>query len=120
MAGSGIAPIFPLWGMPTDRLSRKMVRSGLRAMITCVDPKRLPEDFAGQEYGESFLGRIPAHIDPCGENGEFHTFAFAGPMFRKPVGTMIGETVKRDGFLFTDLLPMRIELNDRRGREEKK
>jgi uncharacterized protein (TIGR00290 family) len=117
LAGSGIAPIFPLWGMPTKGLSREMVKGGLRAIITCIDPKYLSSTFAGQEYGESFLERIPAHIDPCGENGEFHTFAFAGPMFRKPVGMMIGEAVERDGFRFTDILPMRIELNDRRGRK---
>ncbi len=105
LADSGIAPIFPLWGMATEKLSREMVSSGLRAIITCVDPKHLPADFAGQEFGEAFLERIPAGIDPCGENGEFHTFAFDGPMFKKPVNIAIGETVSRDGFIFTDLLP---------------
>jgi uncharacterized protein (TIGR00290 family) len=105
LAGSGIAPMFPLWGMPTGMLSREMVAGGLRAAITCVDPKRLSGDFAGQEYGESFLQRIPAGVDPCGENGEFHTFAHDGPMFNKPVDFTVGETVERDGFLFTDLLP---------------
>ncbi len=105
LAGSGIIPLFPLWGMPTTKLSQEMVSGGLRAIVTCVDPKRLPADFAGEEYGEAFLKRIPAHIDPCGENGEFHTFAFAGPMFKKPVNIVIGETVSRDGFLFTDLTP---------------
>ncbi len=105
LADTGIIPIFPLWGMPTEKLSREMVHSGLRAIITCVDPKYLPADFAGQEYGESFLERIPANVDPCGENGEFHTFAFAGPMFKKPVPISIGETVSRAGFVFTDLLP---------------
>lgn len=105
LAGSGITPIFPLWGMATGKLSVEMVNGGLRATITCVDPKRLPANFAGQEYGESFLERIPANIDPCGENGEFHTFAFAGPMFKNPLNISIGETVSRDGFIFTDLLP---------------
>ncbi len=104
LAGSGITPIFPLWGMPTDGLSREMVRSGLRALITCIDPQRLSSDFAGQEYGESFLERIPANVDPCDENGEFHTFAFAGPMFKEPVNVAVGETVERDGFIFVDLL----------------
>jgi len=105
LAGTGITPIFPLWGIPTGELSQEMVNSGLRAMITCVDPRHLPSDFAGQEYGPSFLERIPANIDPCGENGEFHTFAFDGPMFKKAVNISVGETVSRDGFIFTDLLP---------------
>jgi uncharacterized protein (TIGR00290 family) len=105
LANSGIAPIFPLWGMPTGKLSKEMVNSGLRAIITCVDPKHLSADFAGQEYGESFLERIPANIDPCGENGEFHTFTFDGPMFKKPMNIAIGKTISRDGFIFTDLLP---------------
>jgi len=104
LVGSGIAPLFPLWGMPTGRLSRDMVNGGLRAVITCVDPKKLSMDFAGQEYGESFLERIPAGIDPCGENGEFHTFAFDGPMFKEPLNVAVGETVERDGFIFIDLL----------------
>jgi len=105
LADTGITPIFPFWGMPTAKLSREMVNGGLRAIITCIDPKHLSADFAGQEYGESFLERIPAHIDPCGENGEFHSFAFAGPMFKKPVNIAMGETVSHDGFIFTDLLP---------------
>jgi len=105
LSASGITPIFPLWGMATGKLSREMVNSGLRAIITCVDPKQLSADFAGQEYGEAFLERIPANVDPCGENGEFHSFVFAGPMFKKPVHISIGETVSRDGFVFTDLLP---------------
>jgi uncharacterized protein (TIGR00290 family) len=105
LANSGITPIFPLWGMPTKKLAEEMVKSGLRAMITCVDPKKLPADFAGREYGEAFLEKIPANTDPCGENGEFHSFAFDGPMFKKLVNVAIGETVSRDGFIFTDLLP---------------
>lgn len=105
LAGSGITPVFPLWGMSTKKLSGDMVSGGLRAIITCVDPKHLSADFAGQEYGESFLERIPASMDPCGENGEFHTFAYDGLMFKKPVHISIGETVSRDGFVFTDLLP---------------
>ncbi|MCJ7524029.1 MAG: adenine nucleotide alpha hydrolase [Candidatus Aminicenantes bacterium] len=105
LSASGITPIFPLWGMATGKLSREMVKGGLRAIITCIDPKHLSADFAGQEYGNSFLERIPANIDPCGENGEFHTFAYDGPMFIKPAHISIGETVSRDGFVFTDLLP---------------
>ncbi len=104
LSDSGITPIFPLWGMATEKLSREMVYGGLRAAITCVDPKHLSADFAGQEYGESFLERIPANVDPCGENGEFHTFAYDGPMFKEPVNAAVGETVERDGFMFVDLL----------------
>ena len=105
LAGTGITPIFPLWGMPTKALANKMVSSGLRARITCIDPKHLSLDFAGEEYDQSFLDRIPANVDPCGENGEFHTFAFDGPMFKNAVDAAVGETVSRDGFVFTDLLP---------------
>jgi uncharacterized protein (TIGR00290 family) len=105
LAGTGISPIFPLWGIPTKQLSREMVNNGLRARITCIDPKHLTSDFAGQEYDISFLDRLPANVDPCGENGEFHTFAFDGPMFTEEVSLMVGETVSRDGFIFTDLLP---------------
>lgn len=105
LAGTGITPIFPLWGIPTEKLSKEMVNSGLRAKITCVDPRYLPSEFAGQEYGNSFLDRIPTNIDPCGENGEFHSFAFDGPMFKKAVNISVGETISRDGFIFTDLLP---------------
>jgi len=105
LADTGITPIFPLWGMSTKKLSKEMVDSGLRTIITCIDPKHLTSDFAGQEYGVTFLERIPANIDPCGENGEFHSFAFDGPMFKKPVNILIGETVSRDGLIFTDLLP---------------
>jgi uncharacterized protein (TIGR00290 family) len=104
LAGTGITPIFPLWGIPTKQLSEEMVNSGLRARITCIDPKYLASDFAGQEYDLSFLDRLPASVDPCGENGEFHTFAYDGPMFRKAVNIFAGETVSRDGFIFTDLL----------------
>jgi uncharacterized protein (TIGR00290 family) len=105
LAETGIDPIFPLWGMPTDKLSREMVRGGLRAVITCIDPKLLPAGFAGQQYDDVFLDALPSSVDPCGENGEFHSFAFDGPMFSKPVSIVVGETVTRDGFIFTDLLP---------------
>jgi uncharacterized protein (TIGR00290 family) len=105
LADTGIAPLFPLWGTPTGELSREIVSSGLRAIITCVDPKQLPTDFAGDEYDRSLLERIPAGVDPCGENGEFHTFAFDAPMFERAVNVSTGETVSRDGFIFVDLLP---------------
>ena len=102
---TGISPIFPIWNMPTRELSRTMVNSGLRARITCVDPKQLAEEFAGRIYDESFLEDIPVNVDPCGENGEFHSFAFDGPMFRYPIHISLGDIVQRDGFVFADLLP---------------
>ena len=105
LVGTGITPIFPLWGRPTRELSRDMVNGGLMARITCVDPGRLSPEFAGRIYDKSFLDRIPETVDPCGENGEFHTFSFDGPMFDKAVDVVVGETVSRDGFVFTDLLP---------------
>jgi len=76
--GTGITPLFPLWGIPTEELSREMIQSGLRAIVTCIDPKSIPEKFVGREYNASFLAEIPTEIDPCGENGEFHSFAFEG------------------------------------------
>lgn len=110
LKGTGITAIFPIWNMPTRELSRTMVSSGLKARITCVDPKRLAAGFAGREYDESFLEDIPASVDPCGENGEFHSFAFDGPMFRYPIETSLGEIVDRDGFVFADLLTCSNEL----------
>jgi uncharacterized protein (TIGR00290 family) len=105
LAETGIKPLFPLWGMPTDKLSKDMINSGLRAKITCIDPKHLSPDFAGHEYDNTFLEQIPDIVDPCGENGEFHSFAYDGPMFKSKVNICVGETVTRDGFIFTDLLP---------------
>lgn len=106
LANTGITPIFPLWGKDTRALSEEMVKGGLRAIITCIDPKTMPSDLAGKEYNQSFLEKIPANVDPCGENGEFHSFAFDGPAFKRPVNVVVGETVSRDGFIFTDLLPI--------------
>ncbi len=105
LAHTGITPLFPLWGRDTKELSEEMVGGGLRAKITCIDPKRLSAGFAGLEYDRGFLERLPEGIDPCGENGEFHSFAFDGPMFKEAVKVRVGESVTRDGFLFTDLLP---------------
>ncbi|HUX61430.1 MAG TPA: hypothetical protein VMV32_08985 [Ignavibacteriaceae bacterium] len=105
LVGTGINPVFPLWGMNTKSLSEEMIDSGLKARITCVDPKQLSADFAGIEYDKSFLERIPDNIDPCGENGEFHTFVYDGPMFKERIKISAGETISRDGFVFTDLLP---------------
>jgi len=105
LAGSGIAPLFPLWGLDTARLARDMIAGGLEAYITCVDPKKLPARFAGRRFDLDLLAELPAGVDPCAENGEFHTFASAGPMFSRPIEVAAGETVVRDGFVFCDLTP---------------
>ena len=106
LTDTGIRPLFPLWEQPTDALAREMIEGGLRARITCVDPRALPASFAGRDFDASFLADLPSGIDPCGENGEFHTFAWDGPMFGRPVGVVSGEVVARDGFVFADLLPI--------------
>ena len=103
--GTGIEPIFPLWGADTAELSQTMAANGLKSVLTCVDPKQLPATFAGRIFDATLLRDLPADVDPCGENGEFHSFAFDGPMFAQPVAFTLGETVERDGFVFTDLLP---------------
>jgi uncharacterized protein (TIGR00290 family) len=103
MRGSGIEPLFPIWGRDTPALAASMIEHGLCARLTCVDPRRLPARFAGRLFDRTLLDELPADVDPCGENGEFHTFAFAGPMFRRPIDVTVGETVERDGFVFTDL-----------------
>ncbi len=103
--GSGIEPLFPLWGLPTAELAAAMVDGGLQAVLTCVDPRRMPAALCGRRFDATLLAELPAGVDPCGEYGEFHSFAFAGPMFREPVALTLGATVERDGFVFTDLLP---------------
>lgn len=103
LAGTGLAPLFPLWGLPTDRLARDMIAGGLRARITCVDPRLLAPEFAGTPFDADFLDRLPLGIDPCGERGEFHSFAWAGPMFSHAIPVETGEVVIRDGFVFADL-----------------
>jgi uncharacterized protein (TIGR00290 family) len=105
LAGSGIAPAFPLWGRDTARLAREMLDGGLRATLTCVDPRALDPSFAGRAFDARLLAALPPGVDPCGERGEFHTFAWDGPMFAAPVPTAPGEVVRRDGFVFADLLP---------------
>ena len=106
MAETGLDVLFPIWGEPTDGLARQMVASGLRATLTCLDPKQMPPELAGAQFSEAFFERLPAGIDPCGENGEFHSFAWDGPMFQRPVAVAVGETVTRDGFVYTDLIPV--------------
>jgi len=105
MQDSSIEPVFPLWGKPTEALSREMVEAGLRAVISCLDPKKISAEFAGRIYDAFFLDQLPAGVDLCGEYGEFHSFAFDGPMFNPAVKFTVGETVARDGFVFADLLP---------------
>ena len=103
---SGLTPLFPIWSMPTEKLALAMIRSGLRAKLTCVDCRCLAPEFAGREFDEQLLADLPAGVDPCGENGEFHTFVYAGPMFRHAIAIEPGTTVVREGFAFADLIPV--------------
>jgi uncharacterized protein (TIGR00290 family) len=105
LAGSGLTPLFPLWELPTPRLARDMIAGGLRARLACVDTRKLEESFAGREFDAALLDELPAAVDPCGENGEFHSFANEGPMFREQIPVRVGEIVERDSFVFADLLP---------------
>jgi diphthamide synthase (EF-2-diphthine--ammonia ligase) len=105
LAEVGITGLFPLWGRDTAALAAEMIEVGLRATITCLDPTKLDRSFAGRSFDAAFLRELPDDVDPCGENGEFHTFAWAGPMFSRPIPVEVGEVVERDGFMFADLLP---------------
>ena len=103
LAGTGLTPLFPLFGADTPLLAREMIASGLRARITCVNPKILDRSFAGREFDAALLADLPTSVDPCGERGEFHSFAYAGPMFRRSIPIESGIVVERDGFVFADL-----------------
>lgn len=103
MQRTGIGTLFPLWGEPTDRLARRMIQAGMEAFVTCVDVARLPRSFVGRRFDHAFLDDLPTEIDPCGENGEFHTCVLAGPGFGRRIGAAVGEIVERDGFCFADL-----------------
>jgi uncharacterized protein (TIGR00290 family) len=105
--GTGLTPLFPLFGADTTALARTMIDAGLRARLTCVDPRILDRQFVGREFDESLIADLPSAVDPCGERGEFHTFAYAGPMFRHPIAVDSGIVVERDGFVFGDLAPAR-------------
>jgi uncharacterized protein (TIGR00290 family) len=107
LQGTGVRPLFPIWGTPTATLAARMVEAGLRARLTCVDPAQLDPAFAGRDFDAALLADLPPSVDPCGENGEFHSFAYDGPMFRHPIAFRAGEIVTRDGFVFADLLPER-------------
>ena len=105
LAGTGLTPMFPLFGINTRTLAREMVAGGLRARLTCIDPRILDRAFAGRDFDATLLDELPASVDPCGERGEFHSFAYDGPMFARPIPIQSGEVVERDGFVFADVLP---------------
>jgi uncharacterized protein (TIGR00290 family) len=105
LQGTGLEPIFPLWQIPTEELAHEMIHGGLRAKLVCVDPQKLAPEFAGRSFDEQLLADLPAGVDPCGENGEFHTCVYAGPMFRHQIPVATGERVQRDGFWYCDVLP---------------
>jgi uncharacterized protein (TIGR00290 family) len=104
LAGTGIAPVFPLWGRPTLQLAQQMVASGFEAYIAAVDLKKLPADFAGRKFDAQLLADLPDGVDPCGENGEFHTCVVAGPIFARRIPVTAGERVERDGYAYCDLV----------------
>jgi uncharacterized protein (TIGR00290 family) len=106
MTGTGLEPLFPIWGIPTDGLAREMIASGLKAILTCIDTRKLDATFAGRRFDMEFLSGLPDEADPCGENGEFHSFVYAGPMFESEIAVVPGETVIREHFAFADLLPV--------------
>lgn len=106
LSAAGMEPVFPLWKRDTAALARAMVECGLTAFITCLDPRKLPRSLAGRAFDLTLLRELPDGVDPCGENGEFHTVVTAGPMFAGPICVQIGETVERDGFVFTDVIPV--------------
>ena len=106
LEGTGVQPLFPIWGTSDDTpgLARRMVASGLKAILTCVDPKQLDSSFVGREFDQALLDELPAGVDPCGERGEFHSFCYASPCFRGEIGVKLGECVEREGFWFADLV----------------
>jgi uncharacterized protein (TIGR00290 family) len=106
LAPTGLAPIFPCWLIPTDRLARDMIAAGVRAHLTCVDPRKLDPSFAGREFNPQLLADLPSEVDPCGERGEFHTFVSAAPVFSRSIEVSPGEIVQRDDFVYADLLPV--------------
>jgi diphthamide synthase (EF-2-diphthine--ammonia ligase) len=104
LASSGLEPLFPIWKTkPTADLARDMIDAGLQARLTCIDPRKLDRSFAGRTFDDQLLADLPPGVDPCGENGEFHSFAYAGPMFTDAIKLEPGDVVDRDGFVFADL-----------------
>jgi uncharacterized protein (TIGR00290 family) len=104
LKGTGLEPIFPVWGLPTRELAREMIAAGVRAKLTCVDTKKLDRRFAGREFDEALLADLPSEVDPCGERGEFHSFVSAGPMLNAELPVVVGEQVVRDQFVFADVM----------------
>ncbi|MDO8533832.1 MAG: ATP-binding protein [Xanthobacteraceae bacterium] len=107
LAPTGIAPVFPLWGRPTAALARDMIAGGIEAYLVCVDLKQLAREFAGRRFDDALLGALPPGADPCGENGEFHSFVAGGPMLTHSIPIRVGETLEREGFAYADLIPAR-------------
>jgi uncharacterized protein (TIGR00290 family) len=107
LAASGLEPVFPLWDLPTGPLARDMILGGLRARLACVDTRALGREFAGRDFDASLLADLPSTVDPCGENGEFHSFAYAGPMFRAPIAIETGEFHEYGSFVYRDLIPVK-------------
>jgi uncharacterized protein (TIGR00290 family) len=104
LSGTGLTPLFPLWKTKsTLELAHEMIDAGLRACLTCVDPRKLDSSFAGRAFDAALLADLPTGVDPCGENGEFHSFVWAGPMFQVPLQVSLGEVIQRDGFVFADV-----------------
>ncbi|MBI4265329.1 MAG: adenine nucleotide alpha hydrolase [Acidobacteria bacterium] len=106
LEGTGLQPLFPIWGIPTDDLALQMIAGGLRARVACVDTRVLDAALVGREWDRALLRELPPGADPCGENGEFHTCVYAGPMFREPLALELGETVARESFIWSDFLPV--------------
>jgi len=106
LKATGLRPLFPVWQIPTAELARELIRAGVKAKVTCIDLAKLDGSYAGREYDSEFLNSLPPGIDPCGENGEFHTFVYDGPFFSSPIGVEAGEKLERDGFVFADVLPV--------------
>jgi len=106
LQGTGLEALFPVWQIPTAQLARDMIAADLKAKLTCVDPAKLQKTFAGRDYDLRLLDELPSAIDPCGENGEFHTFVYSAPVFSSPISVQTGEIVERDGFIFADVLPV--------------
>lgn len=104
LAGTGITPLFPLWGRPTAALAREMIDGGLETYLVSIDLKQLPKEFAGRRFDHALLDELPADADPCGEKGEFHSCVVAGPMFARKIAVTLGDVVEREGFAFADLL----------------
>jgi uncharacterized protein (TIGR00290 family) len=104
MAGTGLEPLFPVWKIPTGRLAVEMIAAGVKAKVTCVDPSKLDRSYAGRDFNLPFVESLPEQVDPCGENGEFHTFVYEAPVFSRPIDVRVGEIVERDGFVFADVI----------------